>query len=257
MPHKLLTIITVTKNCVRTVERTIKSVQAIKSDAVEYIVVDSVSDDGTLKIIEKYSDLIDCLVCEPDSGIYNAMNKGIASAKGDFILFINGDDELIPDGVKQVLEILPACDEQIVCASTFVLGNSVNPSFSYDPAPHLLVYWDSIPHPSTFVRRKLLVEFPFREDLQIASDYDFFQKAFLSGKSFKVIPYHTALHYYGGASSNIAKTKMEVDLVLKENLGRWRAFRNKLILIFWFGPRKSLGHFLMNIRNLSDKLMSR
>jgi glycosyltransferase involved in cell wall biosynthesis len=229
MTGKLLTIITVTKNCVDTIERTLKSVELSKTDEVEYMIVDGVSNDGTLEIIGKYSKRIDRFICEPDAGIYNAMNKGVANSSGKFIVFINGDDELIPDGVEKVLALLPSCQEQIVCAATLVVGDELTPTFSYIPNPSRLIYWDSIPHPSAFVRRELLVQVPFREDLKIASDYDFFLKAFLSGALFKLVPYQSARHYYGGVSSDRNRMQSEMDLILKENLGRWRACCNKLI----------------------------
>jgi glycosyltransferase involved in cell wall biosynthesis len=229
MTGKLLTIITVTKNCVDTIERTLKSVELSKTDEVEYVVVDGVSNDGTLEIIGKYSKLIDRFICEPDTGIYHAMNKGVAIANGEFVLFINGDDELIPDGVRQVLSLLPSCVEQVVCASTHVVGDEINPTFSYRPNPARLVYWDSIPHPSSFIWRELLTQFPFREDLRIASDYDFFLRVFLAGALFKSVPYESARHYYGGASSDSNRMQSETDLILRENLGRWRSCCNRLI----------------------------
>jgi len=228
-----------------TIERTLKSVKAAKSDEVEYIVVDGVSDDGTLEIMEKYSEMIDHFICEPDTGIYQAMNKGVAKAGGDFILFINGDDELIPDGMKKVLDLLPLCREKVVCAATKVVGDEFNPTFSYIPDPSKLVYWDSIPHPSSFVKRDLLVQHPFREDLKIASDYDFFLKVFLLGVSFKTFPYQTALHYYGGISSNANKTKAEVDLIRKDHLGSWHAYGYSAILGIWREARKVIDRFLI------------
>ena len=235
MTKKILSIITVTKNCVHTIERTLKSVELVKTEHIEYIIVDGVSNDGTFEIIQKYSNIIDQFICEPDKGIYQAMNKGVARSNGEFILFLNGDDEIIPDGVKEILASLSSYKEQIVCATTIVIGDENNPGFSYIPDPKKLVFWDSVPHPSSFIRRELLVQSPFREDLQIASDYDFFLKAFLAGVPFKVIPYQSTFHYYGGASSNINKTKVETDTVIRSHLGWWRAHKNKIISYVWRG----------------------
>lgn len=243
MTDKLLSIITPTKNCVHTIESTFKSVQMTKSDEVEYIIVDGVSDDGTLKIIEKYSSMIDHFICEPDTGIYNAMNKGVVRASGDFILFINGDDELIPDGVQKVLGILRGGDEQIVCATTIVSGDESNSTFFYVPDPQRLIYGLSLPHPSSFVKRELLIQFPFREDLTIASDYDFFLRAFLSGIAFRTTPYQSAVHHLGGVSSDHNKRVHEVNLVLKDHLGWWRPIFYKVTDIFRRGMRKITKQF--------------
>lgn len=233
MPRKLLSIITVTKNCVLTIERTLNSVRNVKSDYVEYIIVDGISDDGTLDTLKKHSDLIDHFICEPDTGIYQAMNKGVAKSTGEFVLFINGDDEIIPGGVQNVLKILPACTEQIVCATTTVVGDGHHPGFQYIPDPPKLVYWDSIPHPSSFIKRELLIRYPFREDFKMASDYDFFLKVFLAGISFKVVPYQTALHYYGGITSDKDRLRKEVNILLKENLGWWQAVYRQTLLWLW------------------------
>lgn len=238
MTKKVLSIITVTKNCVQTIERTLKSVKSVKSKDVEYIVVDGVSEDGTLEIIRSYSDIIDQLICEPDTGIYQAMNKGAASANGKFILFINGDDELIPDGVKEALSILYTCHEQIVCATTLVVDNTIMPPFHYIPNPNRLAYGDSLPHPSSFIRREFLSRLPFREDLKIASDFDFFLAAFLAGTTFKLVPYTSAIHYLGGVSSNNTIRTSEVNNVLRTHLGWWRMYYYKIANIFIWSMRK-------------------
>ena len=232
MTKKILSIITITKNCVQTIERTLKSVNSVKSKDIEYIVVDGVSDDGTLEIINRYSDTLDQFICEPDTGIYQAMNKGVARANAKYILFINGGDELIPDGVKEVLSILPDCREKIVCATTLVVGNKTIPTFPFKPIPKRLIYGDSLPHPSSFINRELMSQFPFREDLSIASDYDFFLRAYLSGIVFKIVPYPSALHYLGGVSSNNNKRKKEVNLILRTHLGWWLTYYYKAINVF-------------------------
>jgi glycosyltransferase involved in cell wall biosynthesis len=240
MVSKLLSIITVTKNCVHTIERTLQSVKAAKTSQAEYIVVDGLSDDGTVEIIERYSDIIDHFVCEPDAGIYNAMNKGVVRARGEFVLFINGDDELIPYGVTETQNVLPECQAQIVCAVTMVVSDGTVPPFLYLPNPNRLVYGNSLPHPSSFIKRELLVQFPFREDLKIASDYDFFLKTYLSGIAFKVVPYQSARHYLGGVSSDNKKRVSEVNLVLRQCLGWRRTYWYKTINILNKGIAKSL-----------------
>ena len=197
---------------------------------------------GTLKIIEKYSEMIDRFICESDTGIYPAMNKGVVNANGKFILFINGDDELIPDGIINVLTSLAACQEEIVCATTLVIGNTTMPSFSYLPIPKRLVYGDSIPHPSSFVRRELLSQFPFREDLKIASDYDFL-RVFLSRASFKIVPHQSAVHYLGGISSNNKKRRYEIDLVLRSHLGWWHNYYYKVANGFIWSVSKITSRF--------------
>lgn len=85
-------IITICYNAAETIERTIKSVLSQTYQDVEYIVVDGASKDDTLAIINKYKEGIKKVVSEPDKGLYDAMNKGIGLATGDYLCFLNAGD---------------------------------------------------------------------------------------------------------------------------------------------------------------------
>jgi glycosyltransferase involved in cell wall biosynthesis len=216
----LLTIVTVTKNCDATIDRTLDSVSAVKRPGVEYVVVDGVSTDATLEAIRARGGLVDLLVSEPDSGIYNAMNKGVGLARGRYVLFINGDDALVTDGFATVMDAMAQGKDGIICATTLV-GALGSPAETLVAKPWRLPFFNSIPHPSSFVRRELLLRSPFREDLRIVSDYDFFLGAYLAGQSFRVLPVVTALHQRGGASGDVQRSQAELERVRRERLG-WR-----------------------------------
>lgn len=220
MADLLLTIITVTKNCEETINRTLESVNAVKRPGVEYIVVDGVSTDATLEIILSWKGLVDRLVSEPDEGIYNAMNKGVRLANGRYVLFINGDDALIIDGFTAAMDAMAKGRDGIICATTLVEG-FVTPNETLTAKPRRLPFFNSIPHPSSFVRRDLLLRNPLREDLRIASDYDFFLGAYLARERFFILPAVTALHLRGGASGNIELSLKELNEVRLDRLG-WR-----------------------------------
>ena len=96
-----ISIITVSYNAAATIERTILSVIRQTYPHMEYIVIDGGSTDGTVDIIRKYEDQIAYWVSEPDQGIYDAMNKGIRRATGDYIYFLGADDWLRDDQVMQ------------------------------------------------------------------------------------------------------------------------------------------------------------
>ena len=89
----LITIITVAYNAVKDIENTILSVLNQTYPNIEYIIIDGGSTDGTLDIIKKYEDKISYWVSEPDKGIYDAMNKGIVKANGDYLFFLGADDK--------------------------------------------------------------------------------------------------------------------------------------------------------------------
>lgn len=91
-PIPIFSIITVTYNAEKVLEKTVQSVMEQTYRPVEYIVVDGASKDNTLAIIEKYRNHIQTVVSEPDRGLYDAMNKGIALATGDYICFLNAGD---------------------------------------------------------------------------------------------------------------------------------------------------------------------
>lgn len=105
--HPLITVVTVVFNGEASLEQTIQSVVNQTYDNVEYIVVDGNSTDKTLEIIKKYEDKIDYWQSEPDKGIYDAMNKGIELANGDYLLILGADDVLYDENVfKLFLEKL-------------------------------------------------------------------------------------------------------------------------------------------------------
>lgn len=220
MSDCLLSIITVTRNCAGTIEKTLVSVQAVKQPGIEYIVIDGASTDGTLDIVRRYDALVNLLVSESDTGIYNAMNKGVSLARGRYLLFINGDDALVVDGFANVMDALARDQYGIICATT-VVGDVDSPAETLVAKPWRLPFFNSIPHPSSFVRRELLLRSPFREDLRIVSDYDFFLGAYLAGQSIYVLPVVTALHQRGGASGDVKRSQAELERVRRERLG-WR-----------------------------------
>lgn len=217
-PTRLLTIATVTRNCASSIGDTLTSVAKVKRDDIEYIAIDGASTDGTLELLRQAGALVDQLVSEPDTGIYNAMNKAVGLARGRYILFINGDDELVPEGFEAALTTLETLEAEILCTVTLV-GSTLNPTERLIGEPWKLVFFNSVPHPSAFTPTSLLRRFPFREDLKIASDYDFFLRSFIAGVKFRRLAVATALHQRGGASNNISVAVAELAKVRKARLG--------------------------------------
>lgn len=215
----LVSIITVTMNCVSTVERTIQSVRGIKTPTIEYIVIDGQSTDGTLSILERSRDVIDILVSEADTGIYNAMNKGAERASGRYVLFLNGDDRLRADGFGRAQEILSAEGPKVLCCRSDVSEPNVGEPPVLIPRPCLLPFFNSIPHLSTFIAAEIMKSFGYREDLRIASDYDLFLRMYLRGYRFRTAELVTAVHYRGGISGDVARSIAEVETVKRDNLG--------------------------------------
>ena len=101
--HPKFSIITVTYNAENVLEDTIQSVITQTYRNVEYIIVDGKSTDKTMEIVNRYKDHIHTIVSEPDKGLYDAMNKGMALATGDYVCFLNAGDELHEDDTLQLM----------------------------------------------------------------------------------------------------------------------------------------------------------
>ncbi|PZX19444.1 glycosyl transferase family 2 [Breznakibacter xylanolyticus] len=111
MTQPVISIITIVYNGAATLEKTIQSVAALHYKGIEYIVVDGGSRDGTLDIIRRHEASITRWISEPDRGLYDAMNKGIDLATGDYLWFINsGDEPASPDVIERMLTACPNAD---------------------------------------------------------------------------------------------------------------------------------------------------
>jgi len=106
----LVSVITVSYNAAKTVGATLDSVRAQTWRPLESVWVDGGSDDGTRDIVARYADIAGSVVSEPDRGIYDAMNKGIALARGDILHFLNADDRFVDERVIADVAQLFAAD---------------------------------------------------------------------------------------------------------------------------------------------------
>ena len=114
-----ISIVTITYNSAATLEETIRSVTMQDYPALEYVIIDGGSTDGTLDIVQKYKDQIQVVVSEPDKGISDAFNKGVSRATGEIIGIINSDDILLPGALQ---EVAAAYDPQVDVYSGLILG---------------------------------------------------------------------------------------------------------------------------------------
>ncbi len=170
----LISIVTVSYNAVLTIEQTILSVINQTYPNVEYIIIDGGSTDGTVDIIKKYEDKIAYWVSEPDKGIYDAMNKGVVVATGEWINFMNAGD-IFTDG-----DVIDKLFHQniiinrvgIVFGDTLVVFRNREKIVRFGDDTHHKIMPSC--HQSIFCRRNLLVSNPFDLRYKIAADYNFF-----------------------------------------------------------------------------------
>lgn len=216
-----LSIITINYNDAKGFEKTVQSVVSQSFKDFQYIVIDGGSKDDSKNIIEKYTSKISYWISEPDKGIYNAMNKGIKQAIGDYILFVNSGDELYDsDVLNKISPYLGKAD--LISGNTNLIRKGVPEVTS---SRKNLTFKDlfrySIDHPSTFIRRSLFdsVGF-FDEDLKIISDWKWFIIALAKqNASYLPIDVIVSTFVFDGISSlpeNKAKLLAEREQVLQE-----------------------------------------
>lgn len=175
-----ISIITVCLNSQATIRDTIKSVVNQTYDDIEYIIVDGASKDDTLSIIEEYRDNISVLISEPDKGIYDAMNKGVAIATGDFVGVLNSDDMFASDYVIQrlvnFLQENPRLDGSYGDL-VFVKRNDVNVvTRIYSSrvfSPRRIRFGIMCPHPTFYAKKKLFDEIGLYDtSYPVAADFE-------------------------------------------------------------------------------------
>ncbi|HWZ34836.1 MAG TPA: glycosyltransferase family 2 protein, partial [Mucilaginibacter sp.] len=171
----ILSVITVVYNNVNDVERTLLSVTGQTYTGIEYIVVDGHSSDGTLQVIEKYGGHITKLISEKDEGIYDAMNKGLSVATGDYVLFMNSGDEFYsPQTVANVFAT--AGDADIYYGETEMMdakGNNLGRRRHSAPADlswKSFKYGMSVSHQAIYIKRSLVK--PYDRKYQLSADID-------------------------------------------------------------------------------------
>jgi len=181
-----LSIITINYNNAVGLEKTIESVVSQTFTEYEYIIIDGASTDASIEVIKNHKKHIFYWISEPDSGVYNAMNKGIEKATGKYCMFLNSGDELSDENCISDL-IDSADDEDIVFGNIKFNGNTIN--FS-DKLTFYNLRWGYIPHPATIIKRSLFNSIGiYNESHKSASDWEFWIKAIvLNNCSYKHIP---------------------------------------------------------------------
>ncbi len=165
-----VSVITVCRDAQTKIKQTILSVVSQTYSNIEYIVIDGQSADGTANILEEFSDKIDIYVSERDNGIFDAMNKGIGMAKGDWLCFMNAGDMFAHENViKDVFANGADYDKAMVVYGDFMMSGCHKTIKASDMA--MIKHRMPFCHQSSFIKNQ---GFRFRTDLQIASDYALF-----------------------------------------------------------------------------------
>ena len=184
-----LSIITVNYNNLAGLKKTTQSVFSQDFSGYEYIVIDGESTDGSGDYLNEIKDRLSYSVSEPDNGVYDAMNKGIAKAKGKFLVFLNSGDFLIDTSIlSKVSTYIKSATSDIYYGNIRITDGAGNESVLKFPAELSLRFWKAatINHQASIIKADLFREIGvYDRSFSLAADYAFFLKCFFLGKHFE------------------------------------------------------------------------
>ena len=234
-----LSVITIVYNNVRDIERTMLSVLNQTYNQIEYIVVDGASTDGTLDIIKRHENRISKLISEKDKGIYDAMNKGLKLATGDYVIFMNSGDEFYAnDTVEKVFA--SADDADIYYGETEMINDQLESlGQRRHKAPENFTwrsfnYGMSVSHQAIYIKRSLVE--PYNPKYQLSADIDWIINAAKKAKKIVKVDGYVAKYLVGGMS----KTKHRQSLaerfdIMKTHYGLVPTVLNHVVIAFKLG----------------------
>jgi glycosyltransferase involved in cell wall biosynthesis len=199
-----ISVITICKDCINDIQPTMESIFNQTYKNIESIVIDGESFDGTQEYLIDHRDKIAVMISESDSGIYDAMNKGVIHATGEYLIFMNAGDRFRDNMVlSNVIDQIKKMDRKPNIVSgrsqyevNGVLQNIFRPAKPGKEGPNL-------PHQATFIRTKLHKKFFFKPYLRYVGDYEFWQQLKKNGAyEVEYLSDVVSVFAYGGASTN-------------------------------------------------------
>ena len=264
----LVSIITVVRNGETHLEQAIRSVLDQDYPNIEYLVIDGASTDGTLEIIRKNEERIDYWRSEPDDGLYEAMNKGLALARGELIGILNADDYFLPDTVRQVVEAALANPNVGVFHGNLKLLRQNGVEEIRRPRicqagfqPYLM----PVNHPTVFVRSRCYSESgSFDTSYRTAADFDLMLRLLRVRRAgFHYLDQLLAVMREGGESGCYSRqTYSDIVAILRKNsLPQTAIFRFRLwycwLLLMQYSKRfrlvRALAPFYYQLRGSGEK----
>jgi len=235
-----ISIITIVYNDVIHLENTIQSVVDQSYNNIEYVIIDGNSTDGTVDIIKKYSGQIGYWISEPDKGIYDAMNKGLLAATGDYVLFLNSGDRLYHNEIFQQLfdskaETLP----DVIYGETMIVAeDGAEIGLRRLKAPEQLT-WKSLSegmlvcHQSFLAKRNIAPYYDL--NYHYSADYDWMIKVLKNAKSIVNARQIVAAFLDGGTSKkNIRNSLLERFSIMSKNYGFVTTALHHIVIGFRF-----------------------
>jgi len=234
----LVTIITVVYNGEKYFQQTIDSVKNQRYKNIEYIVIDGGSTDGTLDIIKNNRDIISHYISERDEGLYDAMNKGIALAKGEIIGIVNSDDWYEIDTIELIVDAyINNPDKSIFHGDRYdILEDGSRRRFNYNPSTYKFIYYSmTFSHPTMFITREEYREHLYNINLSSHADYQFVLEAWLNNSSkFYYINRPLSNFRLGGISGSLSLFKELKEGYIARKSAKLSTLKNIIAYIFRF-----------------------
>lgn len=263
LSQPLVSIITVVFNGEDYLESTIKSVLEQSYGSIEYLIIDGASTDKTLDIIHQYSDRLSYWISEPDGGIYDAMNKGIAAAKGELIGLINCGDTYTDQAIAEVVQLyqqsLSQSDYQVISGAMYRFDPEQNFKFKITKDQEIVASRINlgmpINHPTTFITKATYEKFGlFETHYRICGDYDLIFRLYHSPLvKFKFTDAILANMRLGGISEQLSSVGIRCREHFQIRKSQLPAWKNFYLSASWY--IKTFTKFLLK-KILNNSLMS-
>ena len=246
----ILSVITIVYNNVNDIERTMLSVLGQTYPNIENILIDGLSNDGTLEVISRYEKRIAKFISEKDDGIYDAMNKGLELATGDYVIFMNSGDEFYDAGtVAAVFATAP--DADIYYGETEMIdskGQSLGQRRHKAPEQfswRSFKFGMSVSHQAIYIKRELIE--PYDHRYQLSADIDWIIRAAKKAKKIVNVHRYVAKYLVGGMSkTKHSQSLMERFDIMKRHYGLVPTILNHFVIAF------NLGWYWLRNRKTND-----
>lgn len=236
----LITVITVCRNADRLLELTIQNIASQTYPAIEYIVVDGASTDKTLDVIKKYATNIDRWVSEPDKGIYDAMNKGVRMATGEYCIFMNAGDTFANNDVLSRIFSKPNQADVIYgnVIKTDKVGNRFEKKAEAPHNAHRMFFC----HQCALTRTECLREYPYDTKYSMSADFKLYKTLWKRKKIFKQLPLPISIFDTNGVSNTSRAKGLKQNIAIIKELDN---FVDKIKLL----PRLYFVYYMAKLRH--------
>lgn len=237
----LISIITVVYNSQQFLEGTIQSIAAQLSSNIEYIIIDGGSTDGTLDIIKKYPEVVTHWISEPDNGLYDAMNKGLKLAQGEYVWFINSGDKIYEDNTISLIESIANQPERpdVIYGETLIIDNEGREiGMRRLSTPDVLTWKKLIDgmvvcHQAILVKRSIAPLYSTK--FKISADYEWVLTSLRKSKTIENSHLILARYLDNGLSkNNVPRSLKERFVVMRRNFGLGKTLGNHFFIGFRF-----------------------